>query len=80
MWYPASSTMSGYVGIASSHRAPRNIAPIPVCQKYFPDKIELRHGVQLGAGTFAFRKRAPSFAILSKLGVLISSWMLFSPG
>ena len=44
----------------SSLMAPTRIAPKPVCQKYLPVSIELLQGVQLGAGTCALRKRAPS--------------------
>ena len=66
--------------MVSSHLAPKRIAPLPVCQKYLPVSIELLQGVQLGAGTFALRKRAPSSATRSKLGVSISSWIVLSPG
>ena len=64
----------------SSQLAPKRIAPRFVCQKYLPERIELRQGVQLGAGTIAFRKSAPSFAMRSKLGVSMSSWIVLSPG
>ena len=53
----------------SSHKAPDKIAPRPVCQKYCPERMELRQGVQLGAGTKALVNNAPSRAMRSKLGV-----------
>jgi hypothetical protein len=58
-----------------SQTAPWRIAPRPVRKKYCPDKIELRHGVQLGAVTNAFLNSTPCRAMPSMTGVL-STWLI----
>ena len=55
----------------ASHFAPLRIAPRWVRKKYWPESSELRHGVQLGAVTKAWRKIAPSPAMRSMFGVLM---------
>lgn len=56
------------MGFKPSQTAPRRMEPRPVRQKCCPDK-RLRQGVQEGAETKALRKRRPSLAMRSKLGV-----------
>ena len=53
--------------------APCKIAPRPVRQKYWPDRIELRQGVQEGAFTKALRNSTPRRAIRSNVGVRTTS-------